>query len=939
MAGTPAIVTVELTMPLRVLTLGGLRLIRRGEEVASVGQSPLRAALLAVLGVEREVPRERLLALFWPESAEDRARHSLNQALYQLRQSFGADVVSLKGERVAAGAIEIDALDLERAVESNDHAAALDLYSGRFLEGVDRLPSCNALEQWVDGRRAHYERLHRRARRAHISAALERGDVTAALRSAREWVRIDPGEDEARHRLIELLALEGHVVDALREYETYERLLAADDLEPLEETRKLAAELRERSLQQRLQAPALAPSEPAREAAHEPGTGSLRRSVLAGVLIVALLAVITISWKIDSGGQAGQSAQSENRIVVLPFRVTGTDSALAGLGEGMVDLITMELSATDGPEAVDPHTTFSAIREMGAPHPELARGEALGVARKLGAAHLLVGSLVVTPAQLTISAELINTQSGQLRGRGVVQGPLDSLSVLIGRLTAQIAGVDLGETDERLNAFLSASPAAVRSYLRGRYLFRRGRFSESSVHFAQALDHDSTFGLAATYWVRAGEIAPAAALDGVQVDRLRRLACDARNRLSQWERTRVVAFMECPDVVQPGVAVVRFIEQGLRVAPGDPELWWRLGDLLFHDGVGYDGGKARAKDAMARAVRLGLPDSLEALAHLLITEAEARNPAGVEHYAERVARLDHGRFYDGHWLWLRPVMAGDSPTLRRLRSNEFEEVRSKWQIVRYANALGLSTIDAEIALRAMKRQVGLSAIDQRFVRNAEALHALNGGQPSRALGTGAASDVELIVDALFWDGDRQAAERAAHRLAQGRAERPSTERNLQLCTLGLWRIMAGQQIAPDLLQADQGRCGAMLIALHEVQRKSPSRQAALERLDSIQRFEPWDEHAFDRWPHAADLLAARLFEREGQPRRALTALQRRTAATFPVMVSSRVREEGRLAAQMGDTVAAQLAYKHYIALRQHAEPSLLREVERVRQELKRLAAR
>jgi len=54
------------------------------------------------------------------------------------------------------------------------------------------------------------------------------------------------------------------------------------------------------------------------------------------------------------------------------------------------------------------------------------------------------------------------------------------------------------------------------------------------------------------------------------------------------------------------------------------------------------------------------------------------------------------------------------------------------------------------------------------------------------------------------------------------------------------------------------------------------------------------------------------------------------------LLSTQLREEGRLAALVGDTAAAVRAYRHYLALRNDPEPVLRPEVERIRAELERL---
>lgn len=54
----------------------------------------------------------------------------------------------------------------------------------------------------------------------------------------------DPTDDEAQHRLISALAAAGERIEAIRQFETYVRLLVPNGLEPLDETRELVEQLR-----------------------------------------------------------------------------------------------------------------------------------------------------------------------------------------------------------------------------------------------------------------------------------------------------------------------------------------------------------------------------------------------------------------------------------------------------------------------------------------------------------------------------------------------------------------------------------------------------------------------------------------------------------------------------------------------------------------------
>jgi hypothetical protein len=54
------------------------------------------------------------------------------------------------------------------------------------------------------------------------------------------------------------------------------------------------------------------------------------------------------------------------------------------------------------------------------------------------------------------------------------------------------------------------------------------------------------------------------------------------------------------------------------------------------------------------------------------------------------------------------------------------------------------------------------------------------------------------------------------------------------------------------------------------------------------------------------------------------------------MLSTQLREEGRLAARLGDRAGAIRAYEHYLALRSNPEPALLPARDSIRAEVNRL---
>src|SRR5687768_14576446 len=114
---------------IRLRTLGSVDLrAANGAQIQSVLRQPKRLAVLIYLAANGPVfhRRDRLLALFWPESDEERARGALTQQIFQLRQALGRDVILNRGD---------DEIGLGEGVVWCDSCAFDDAYkAGKFAE-------------------------------------------------------------------------------------------------------------------------------------------------------------------------------------------------------------------------------------------------------------------------------------------------------------------------------------------------------------------------------------------------------------------------------------------------------------------------------------------------------------------------------------------------------------------------------------------------------------------------------------------------------------------------------------------------------------------------------------------------------------------------------------------------------------------------------------
>jgi predicted ATPase/DNA-binding SARP family transcriptional activator len=249
-----------------------LRLLGR-PEVSCGGQflrfrSRKELALLFYLATEGGLhPREKLAALFWPESGEDQSRASLRNALYGLRTTLkdrtGQEHLCVARDSAAVGldpgsGVEIDLRQLDAVsarppVEAPDGEtrsvleelrAAAAAYRGEFLEGfsLDNAPDFDywvALERerWLRRVEAVFDRLS--------GLELESGEVGAGVATAERWTHHAPASEAAHRRLIQAYFAAGEGAAALRAFEACRQALQERlGAEPSAGTEALAARIR-----------------------------------------------------------------------------------------------------------------------------------------------------------------------------------------------------------------------------------------------------------------------------------------------------------------------------------------------------------------------------------------------------------------------------------------------------------------------------------------------------------------------------------------------------------------------------------------------------------------------------------------------------------------------------------------------------------------------
>jgi serine/threonine-protein kinase len=203
---------VETTTPPFELDLLGSVELRRsdGTAVGAVIAQPKRLAVLAYLAVARPRgfhQRDKLLALFWPELDQERARAAMSQAIYTLRRSLGADAIVTRGSTdvaIATGVVQTDVAAFEAAVTGSEWEKAFGLYRGELLDGF-HVAGAAGFTEWLDSERSRLRDAARNAAHQLSQRAEKAGAAADAAVWARKAFTLAPYDEAELRRLLALL--------------------------------------------------------------------------------------------------------------------------------------------------------------------------------------------------------------------------------------------------------------------------------------------------------------------------------------------------------------------------------------------------------------------------------------------------------------------------------------------------------------------------------------------------------------------------------------------------------------------------------------------------------------------------------------------------------------------------------------------------------------
>jgi predicted ATPase len=244
---------------LEIKLLGPPEVFHGGHPVKFAARKAL--ALFVYLVVETGAhPREKLQALFWPESEPHKAQSSLRSTLARIKDALQGidDLLKIEGNRIRFNPSAASFLDLNLVVQATADTQpiqlappavallqnAVEAARGPFLEAFS-LPDTPAFNDWIIIQRnvlgGRLNLIHDRLSNHQLETHL----IGPAIETVNRWLNLDRLHETAYQRLMRLHFLNGDRSAALQTYETCRELLDKElGVEPSSETEEVLAHIR-----------------------------------------------------------------------------------------------------------------------------------------------------------------------------------------------------------------------------------------------------------------------------------------------------------------------------------------------------------------------------------------------------------------------------------------------------------------------------------------------------------------------------------------------------------------------------------------------------------------------------------------------------------------------------------------------------------------------
>ena len=494
-----------------LVTLGRLALVDSDGADDELGKRRRKLALLAILALARRpVSRDSLVDLFWGEEPEERARHSLSDALSHLRRVLGKDAI-LSGQAEVAlteeADLTMDAIQLAAAAAAGDHARVIALHDGPFLNGL-HVPDSPRFDEWSARERARLERIF-------VASC---ASVCKASARERQW-------DDCARVATRWLDAEADSVDAAQ----YLATAHAAQMSAHVPVQAHAEPQAQPSVGQPTPPPALA----APTAAARSHAGWRAAAIVA--FSVALLA--TGLW--FAGRRMDNPAESTRQAVaIVDVKIAPGDSALLWLHDGFALMVAANLARTPTLEVVPPGRVRSLLLRGNQDADSLDAAGDVDVAKRLGARWAVTAVLSRTnDGAYVTQLVVLDTRGGDARSF-IISGT--NVLTVADQAASRVRGVtDAAAPGPQLADVETANVAAFEHFVRANQAGDEGRYADQLKEIDAAVAADSGFTSALVARMRMARYFA----DTATIARLAQAYDRASSRITRWDQLEQAEYL------------------------------------------------------------------------------------------------------------------------------------------------------------------------------------------------------------------------------------------------------------------------------------------------------------------------------------------------------------------------------------------------------------
>ena len=199
---------------LLVKTFGSLRFEdRNGCELRAPTRKTAALAAYLAMRPDKRVAREAIACLLWGDKKETHARHSLSQAISDVRHAFGEQLIRVDSQFLwsPAEAADVDALRIAALARGRGVTEGLEvvesLYDGDFLQGFDL--GQEGFDCWMFAERERLRHLAHKAMTQLLALRMRASRFNDALGTAQKILAIEPFDETAHRAIMRCYARQG----------------------------------------------------------------------------------------------------------------------------------------------------------------------------------------------------------------------------------------------------------------------------------------------------------------------------------------------------------------------------------------------------------------------------------------------------------------------------------------------------------------------------------------------------------------------------------------------------------------------------------------------------------------------------------------------------------------------------------------------------------